>query len=131
MEFEEIGYGDVLTKLVHKIRSMALQSAAEKEVSNLTDSALKSLVQTQVSQIEREDPTEISKSSDIKPRTAQEKVDAWNKKHPTGTRVKSFVMDGDTLETRTEAMVLFGHRASVYMKGYNGYFDLDELAPLT
>jgi malonyl CoA-acyl carrier protein transacylase len=24
----------------------------------------------------------------------------------------------------------FGHRAAIYMKGYNGYFDLDEIAPL-
>jgi malonyl CoA-acyl carrier protein transacylase len=27
-------------------------------------------------------------------------------------------------------MVLFGHRAAVYLQGYNGYFDLDEIAPL-
>jgi hypothetical protein len=43
--------------------------------------------------------------------------------------VKSTVAGYDALETRTEAMVLFGHRAAVYMKGYNGYFDLDEVVP--
>ncbi len=132
MEFEEIGYGDVLTKLVHKIRSTNPQPAAEKEVTNPQDSAVKTLQQSRAPKTEQEHQrlAEISKKEAIKPQTVQEKVNAWNKKHPAGTRVKSFVMDGDTLETRTEAIVLFGHRASVYMKGYNGYFDLDELAPL-
>lgn len=41
--------------------------------------------------------------------------------------MKSLVFDYADLETRTEAMVLFGHRAAVYLKGYNGYFDLGEL----
>jgi hypothetical protein len=39
-------------------------------------------------------------------------------------------MANDNLETRTEAKVLFGHRAAVYMKGHNGYFDLDEIVPI-
>jgi hypothetical protein len=42
----------------------------------------------------------------------------------------SLVVNYNDLETRSEAVVLFGHRAAVYMKGYNGYFDLDEVAPL-
>lgn len=61
---------------------------------------------------------------------AEEKVRAWNEQYPVGTKVKSTVFDYDELETRTEAVVLFGHRAAVYMKDFNGYFDLDELKPL-
>jgi hypothetical protein len=38
------------------------------------------------------------------------------------------VADHDALTTRTPAIVLFGHRAAVYMEGFNGYFDLDELS---
>lgn len=38
-------------------------------------------------------------------------------------------MDHAEVQTRSEAVVLFGHRAAVYMKGFNGYFDLDELVP--
>jgi hypothetical protein len=46
-----------------------------------------------------------------------------------GTRVISDIYDGE-LRTRTEALILFGHRAAVYMDGYNGYFDLRELKPV-
>ena len=59
---------------------------------------------------------------------AEQKVLAWNKRHPVGTKVKSLVMDYGELTTRTSAVELFGHRAAVYMEGYNGYFDLDEIA---
>ncbi|UII31913.1 hypothetical protein LVD17_26845 [Fulvivirga ulvae] len=33
-------------------------------------------------------------------------------------------------ETCTEVMVLFGHRAAIYMKDYNGYLDLKEVQPV-
>ncbi len=59
---------------------------------------------------------------------AERKVADWNSRHPVGTRVRSLVTAQDTLATRTPAMVLFGHRAAVYMEGFNGYFDLDELS---
>ncbi len=39
-------------------------------------------------------------------------------------------IEDDDLETRTKAVVLFGHRAAVYMKGYNGYFDIDEITAI-
>ena len=58
---------------------------------------------------------------------ALSKVQAWNKKHPVGTAVKSSVIDQANLRTRTEAMVLFQHRAAVYIEDFQGYFDLDEL----
>lgn len=61
--------------------------------------------------------------------TALQKVEAWNRRFPPGTRIRSTVVAGQTLETSSEAVVLFDHRAAVYMKGYNGYFDLDELMP--
>jgi hypothetical protein len=35
------------------------------------------------------------------------------------------------LQTRTEASILFGHRAAIYMQGYQGYFDLDEVTPVS
>lgn len=101
VEFEEVGYGDVLTKLVYTIKvqtpaALLQQYANEQSLSKLGDAAAK--------------------------------VVAWNKAHPIGTKMKSSIADYDDLETRTEAVVLFGHRAAVYMKGYNGYFDLNELA---
>ena len=62
-------------------------------------------------------------------RDAKSLVEAWNRGHPVGTKVRSALMGEDILETRTEAIVLFGHRAAVYVKGYEGYFDLEEVRP--
>lgn len=104
MEFVEIGHGDVLTKIVAKI---------ESEVAELKKSA--------------EATEETSPQSQSE---ASLKVAEWNENHPVGTKVKSTVADYDELETRTEAVVLFGHRAAVYMKGYNGYFALGEVVPV-
>jgi malonyl CoA-acyl carrier protein transacylase len=101
MQFEEVGHGEVLTKMLRSIR----QHGATAAVSN-----------------PRPQPP-------AQPLGAEEKVQAWNRSHPVGARVKSTLPGYDELETRTEAVVLFGHRAAVYMKGYNGYFDLDELTP--
>ena len=56
-------------------------------------------------------------------------VEQWNEVYPLGTKVTSDFYDTE-LETRTEAILLFGHRAAVYMKGYNGYFDLREVTPV-
>lgn len=59
---------------------------------------------------------------------AEQKVAAWNTRRPVRTGVKSLVAEHGALITRTAAVVLFGHRAAVYMEGFNGYFDLDELS---
>ncbi len=119
MEFEEIGHGKVLTKLVHKIQEEAPKSLKD-DVQNREVEAEKS---SQEQEIENDQQDSI-------PLTAEEKVRDWNQNHPIGTRVKSMIMEDDDLETRTEAVVLFGHRAAVYMKGYNGYYDLDEIRAL-
>lgn len=106
MAFEEFGPGDVLARLVDAIRKQT------------PDALLDGFFAT------RPAPA-VERTS--KPASVTDKVGAWNAKHPVGTRVKSTVAEYDALETRTEAVVLFGHRAAVYMKGYNGYFDLDEI----
>lgn len=105
IDFEELGHGDVLTKLVRGIRQQTVGVAAPAPI-----------------------PADRPATPEHAPRRdAAEKVREWNMKHPVGTRVTS-AMDGyGELETGTEAIVLFGHRAAVYMKGYNGYFDLDTL----
>ena len=110
--FEELGPGDVLTRLVYTIKTQTPQAALDQYIEeHLSGEAFA-----------KAPPTQLS--------AAQEKVIAWNKLHPIGTKLKSSIMDGDELEAGTEAVVLFGHRAAVYMKGYKGYFDLDELTPV-
>jgi malonyl CoA-acyl carrier protein transacylase len=108
MEFEEVGYGDVLTRMVYTIKQQT------------PDSAL-------APYLKEEQELQSAADAPVKPANAAQKVAAWNSKYPIGTKVKTTVASYLGLETRTQAVVLFGHRAAVYMKGYNGYFDLDEL----
>lgn len=107
MQFVEAGHGDVLTKMGHKIRTEWLKTAPlSSPVAPMVDQAATSRM------------------------PARERVQEWNRKHVVGTRVKSAVLPGQALETRTEALLLFQHRAAVYLKGYSGYFDLEELVAL-
>lgn len=133
MEFEEIGHGDVLTKMVDTIKRET--GATNKVGSKQSSDELKAVSSnTSVSQdTNAKDKSKKSNANSVKDEKPQEHNDAenlvgeWNLKYPVGTKVKSTIMDYDELETRTEALVLFGHRAAVYMKDYNGYFDLNEL----
>jgi malonyl CoA-acyl carrier protein transacylase len=96
----ELGHGEVLTNLLGKIRNAA-------------------------------PPASMTAPAPTAPAgTAEERVRNWNLRHPVGTRVHSAIVAGATLETRTEAVLLFRHRPAVYLNGYQGYFDLDELHPV-
>lgn len=99
MEFEEVGHGDVLTKMMRANRAAPVGKPSDV-------------------------PAQPASSV---PGDAGAKVAAWNRQHPVGTRVMSAQTSVEPLRTRTEAIVLFGHRAAVYVEGYEGYFDLDEL----
>lgn len=119
-EFEELSQGDVLTKMVYTIKAQTPQDVLDRFAAELQPPA--------------QEPAAVdiivdTPPVDAAPVNAQDKVAAWNKRFAVGTKVKSSIADDTALETRTEAMVLFGHRAAVYMKGFNGYFDLDELTP--
>jgi malonyl CoA-acyl carrier protein transacylase len=121
MEFVEIGHGDVLTKMTAKIR----QHAAKAPPPAAAPAA--------VARVEAEPAAAtggagVAVSSGDRLARAEHKVAAWNQRHPVGTKARSLVADYGDLTTRTSAMVLFGHRAAVYMEGFNGYFDLDEVA---
>lgn len=61
---------------------------------------------------------------------AEQRVAVWNATYGIGTRSRCRNPEIDGLETRTAATVLFGQRAVVYMKGYEGYFDLREVEPV-
>lgn len=129
MEFIEIGHGDVLAKMILKIKQIAAKAAA--------DNAAPVTVPVPV-EPERvaaaAPPPSVTVAADAGSANidrfalAEQKVAAWNSGHPVGTRVRSRVVEQGDLTTRTPAMVLFGHRAAVYMEGFNGYFDVDELS---
>lgn len=113
--FEEVGHGDVLTRILQTIKRQTPDAALEEYRSELRRTAPAASPAAQTA------PTRVDPTG---------KVAAWNGRYPVGTRVQSTLVREQPLETRTPAMVLFGHRAAVYMKGYNGYFDLDEIVPL-
>ncbi len=59
-----------------------------------------------------------------------EKVAAWNNTWSVGIRV-SCKNHSEILTTRTQAMLLFGRKATIYMQGYKGYFDLADVKPVS
>ncbi|NGO11409.1 ACP S-malonyltransferase [Streptomyces sp. HC44] len=101
MEFDEIGHGTVLTKIEKKIRR---ELVSEKKAPLRT----------------------AHKSTE----SAVEMVRKWNERYAIGACFRSTSGNYGDLETATAATVLFGHRAAVYMHGYRGYFDLQELEPV-
>lgn len=133
MEFSEVGHGDVLTKLVDTIRTQSSDIPTKIPASSSTSSVEKVIEPVEASKEEEgQTNTQIEATDqqfqgpDIHS-IIKDKVKKWNLKYTIGTKVESTTLDYGELETSTEAVVLFSHRAAVYMKGYNGYFDLDEI----
>ncbi|WP_028981317.1 ACP S-malonyltransferase [Sporocytophaga myxococcoides] len=125
IEFEELGVGDVLTKLIRAIKKdydLKIAAAKEKSIEVPAETKVEEPIKTEALQ-SKDEKSIVGQTGLI---TAKELVDQWNKSYPIGTKVKSDFYETQ-LETRTEAMILFGHRAAVYMKDYNGYFDLREV----
>lgn len=117
MEFEELGVGDVLTKLV---------AAIKRKYAPAAPTAAKPTMQQEVAAAPPVALSEKAIAHKQEQAATAALIDRWNKTCPPGTKVLSAFYENE-LETRTEAMMLFGHRAVVYMKGYNGYFDLREV----
>jgi malonyl CoA-acyl carrier protein transacylase len=124
MAFVEAGHGDVLTKMILKIRQIAAKAASDKAPPAPTPAAPAAKSEA----VAAAKPAEPVAARGDRFAAAERKVADWNSLHPVGTRVRSLVTAQDELATRTPAVVLFGHRAAVYMEGFNGYFDLDELS---
>lgn len=160
-EFEELGVGDVLTKLVDKIRKdspvktenvakpagkESEEKSAKVETAKKVSAVLKPAVELEpaVSDPAPTQPAEPAVASAPPPTSSgtaaatthaermaavQKKIEQWNQDYPVGTQVSIDGYDGP-LETRTRAMLLFGHRAAIYLKDYNGYFHLDDITPM-
>ncbi|QDH19798.1 ACP S-malonyltransferase [Saccharibacillus brassicae] len=119
MEFEELGPGGVLSKIIAKIKVEA--PATQQRVS--------SSPRVTSSSVHKEVNKEGQAEFERKINKAYQQTSDWNQAYPIGIKVTCKGYE-NALITRTEAMVLFGHRAVVYVEGYNGYFALDELTCL-
>ena len=131
IEFEELGVGDVLTKLTGYIKRDYAKTLDKSSAEAVKVEAKKKDVATSTTSKETKEPAKQEKSAtqhlvESKANDTEKLVEHWNESHPIGTKVLSDFYENE-LETRSEAMILFGHRAAVYMKGYNGYFDLREV----
>ena len=141
MEFEELGVGDVLTKLIvwikkgynpemapsgDQIRPKPAPAMENNSFTTSGNSKIVTMVNSPRVAAEETKATAGQKNEQLDPNKL---VEQWNEVYPIGTKVTSDFYDTE-LETRTEAILLFGHRAAVYMKGYNGYFDLREVIPV-
>lgn len=122
MEFLEVGHGDALTKLIETIKRQSGEPS-ESHTGDLAEETFSTKADTK----KPVPDLLLNQLSDVEALTDQ-KIEEWNAKYPIGTKIMSNTLDYGELETRTEAIKLFAHRAAIYVKGYNGYFDLDEVS---
>lgn len=64
-------------------------------------------------------------------RDVQKAVDDWNNAYPVGTPVRLTRDNGNVVITRTrsEAEVLSGHTAVIWLEGVSGCYCLDKVEP--
>lgn len=142
MTFQELGHGDVLTKITRRILAetggqgivvdkdparawepQAARSAAAAEISESSQTSTPIVAGAGGRRVAEAPPP----AAEV--RSVEHKVNEWNQKFPVGSQLRAAEFDDEVLITRTKAVVLFGHRAAVYMENYKGYFDIDGLAP--
>lgn len=138
MQFEELGIGNILTKLIPSIKREyeAKQNDTPKDCYIQRDKRIDPPLASQsdiryvcidiesTSQFE----TQFTMDKEKLATDARNKVEQWNRLYPVGTKVRVPGYDKE-LKTNTPAVILFRYRAAVYMEDYNGYFALDELSP--
>lgn len=113
--FEELGVGNVLTKLLTDIKKHPLPSATSQP--DVTTPAMPERPAAMPHTDREQALAEL-----------QKKINEWNHNYPIGTQVKTASLDRP-IATKTQAMMLFGHRAAIYLEGYNGYFELCDVQP--
>ncbi|WP_247682539.1 ACP S-malonyltransferase [Pseudoalteromonas sp. MMG013] len=138
MQFKELGPKKVLTKLVQNITQDIAQNSEQDtgrhstrlDTNPLTTKSHVSPINTPVPAEQRQTETMLAKAEPSK-LSPQQHVEYWNLHHPIGTQVLSIThvtsMTNPIMTTRSQATLIFGQRAVVYLHNFNGYFALDEL----
>jgi malonyl CoA-acyl carrier protein transacylase len=123
-DFEELGVGDVLTKLIVAIRKDLVPTGTVKERSS--EGVEKTRAPSDARPMAEAD---LRAAKEKKLAVLRKRIEDWNGSYPVGTRV-SVEGYGEFMKTRSPALVLFGHRAAIYLQDHNGYFGLDEVRPV-
>lgn len=137
--FEEIGHSQVLSKMIESIRKAEVLPVKKlAEPSSNEDGAVYAMSRRTRTQpkgfdadvveegkIERSRPISDAQSELLSP---CDLVKKWNKSYRIGDKVRARIVASVILETRTEAILLFKNKAVVYLKGYSGYFEIQELS---
>ena len=113
--FAEVGHGQTLGNMVQQIRNETrppvlaeLAGAFSVTVNTPTPAVVVTL------------PDE----------PAEEVASRWNKSNNVGTQVTLRGMPNRIMKTRTDARILFGRRAVVYVEDEAGYIDVRDLIPV-
>lgn len=114
--FEELGVGQVLTRLFAEIKKHPLPRVGPMPAS---PSSIPTI----------EQPVAVSSGRAQKLAALHQEINEWNRNYPVGTQVKTASREGP-VATKSKAMMLFGHRAAIYLEGYNGYFELGSVQPI-
>lgn len=136
-DYVEIGPGQVLTRLVAEIRKHPLPAdvapavlpaatGLAAEARNPGHESARESAHESAHDATHEAASRYDRAALLQ--DVQQRIGAWNRLHPVGTRVRVDTYDS-VLVTRTPAVPLFGHRAAIYLEGYHGYFDLTEVRP--
>lgn len=59
----------------------------------------------------------------------REQIARWNRCYPVGASVHCQAYPGRMHRTRSQATLMFDRKAVIYLEGFSGYFDLDEVQP--
>ncbi|MEM0672022.1 ACP S-malonyltransferase [Dickeya oryzae] len=115
--FTELGQGNVVGGLVEKIKAETTEAELQTIRSHFEANGVTGKAES------------TNRSMHSRALAAARKVEQWNSQFRIGQKVYSSILNTE-VETRTDAVLLFQHRAAIYLKGYNGYFELDELKPV-
>ncbi|MEJ2621375.1 MAG: ACP S-malonyltransferase [Candidatus Thiodiazotropha sp.] len=115
----EVGPGDVLSRMLSTIQREYKAGMFDDLIATFELEQCASEVDSRGNEIG-------NILSEIHPVNSADLVQRWNMDISVGDKVVRR-SDGEMLRTRSEAILLFGSKPVVYLRGYKGYFDLSEL----
>lgn len=126
--FEELGVGQVLTRLFAEIEKHPLPPVLSADSAPIASIPIPAIQQSIAPSHDRSQMLAAHDRAQVLA-VLRQQINAWNRNYPVGTQVKTASLDGP-VATKTQAMMLFGHRAAIYLEGYDGYFELSSIQPV-